>query len=118
MTTQLQTADQVPAPAFAKLAHPSAQHLLRPAMSTGEFEKHVGRIDARVRSALFHFYQPDRDVALMDLAMTDWIDVLEPFAFGVIEKAFSQHIQTSTRRPTPAEIKSRCFKLVASQKQE
>ena len=105
-------------PKFASLvkAWPNALHKLRPPMSKKDFANHVLWIDGRVRTALSHFPGRALDAQLADAAISDWTDALVDFATETITEAFSGWIKTEKWKPSPAEIRTACFKIVQEAK--
>lgn len=57
---------------------------------------------------LSHYFQPDNPTDVLDAAIDDWIEALDPFSQPAIEHACRTYIRDQPRRrPTPGDIRGR-----------
>lgn len=62
-------------------------------------------IAARMMALLSHYYQPQVDEGIDELAMTDWIMALGDIPQQAVADACQDWLRNETRRPTPADIR-------------
>lgn len=90
-----------------------SQKGLRPSLSNADWADHCEFISGAAYSLLAHYFDPRHADDVIAVTSADWVDVLEPFSRDTIIEARLRWIADQRIRPTPADIKSLCFKVIA-----
>lgn len=110
---EISTGPLMELPAWTQNLPDHVQHLLQSPTSTDDLADQAEWVAGSIRTLLFHYYIPEKDADVADMAIVDWIEILEPFSQECILQARKQWIRTKTRRPSPKELHDICVHIIA-----
>jgi hypothetical protein len=76
------------------------------------------QISDSINKLLSHYWIPEQPLNISRMAVDDWLDDLAEFPPSVVKEACADYRRANReRRPTPADVRHRCFQIQSEREQ-